>query len=83
MAAALRAIRRAPPASATAGAAALVADVRAGVQAHAEVVAERGRLRYRIAPLLALDRVMERRPVRWVARPLRRTWGATRRRLRR
>ena len=81
MAAALRAIRRAPPAPATSGARALVADVRAGVQAHAEVVAERGRLRYRIAPLLALEGVMEHRAVRWVTRPLRRAWGATRRRL--
>jgi glycosyltransferase involved in cell wall biosynthesis len=83
MAATLRAIRAAPPIPATSAATPLLADVRAGVQAHAEVVAERGRLRYRIAPLLALERGMERRPLRWVTRPLRRAWGATRRRLRR
>jgi glycosyltransferase involved in cell wall biosynthesis len=81
MAAALRAIRRAPAPRAADSARALLADVRAGVQAHAEVVADRGRLRYRIAPLLALERGMELRPVRGVTRPLRRAWGAARRRL--
>jgi glycosyltransferase involved in cell wall biosynthesis len=83
MAAILRTIHREPPPSPAVGVGALLADVRAGVQAQAEVVAERGRLRYRIAPLLALERIMERRPLRWVMRPLRRAWGATRRRLRR
>jgi O-antigen biosynthesis protein len=81
MAAILRAIHRGPPPVAIAGAGALLADVRAGMQAQAEVVAERGRLRYRIAPLLALDRTMERRPLRFVMRPVRRAWGAARRRL--
>ena len=33
------------------------------------MVAERDRLRYRIAPLLALEGVMEHRAVRWVMRP--------------
>lgn len=81
MAAALRAIHRAPPAAG--GARALVADVRAGMQAQAEIVAERGRLRYRIAPLLALDRSLDHGAVRWATRPLRKAWGASRRRLRR
>jgi glycosyltransferase involved in cell wall biosynthesis len=80
MAAALRAIRREPAVGA--GSSVLMADAIAGVQSQAEVVAERDRLRYRIAPLLALDRVMERRPLRRVMRPLRRAWGAARRRLR-
>jgi glycosyltransferase involved in cell wall biosynthesis len=82
MAAALRAIRSDAPPPAHAGSAALLADVRASVQAQAEIVAERGRLRYRIAPLLALERAMERRPVSWIAGPLRRAWGRARRRLR-
>jgi O-antigen biosynthesis protein len=81
MAGVLRAIHREPAPQAPAGARALLADVRAGVQAQAEVLAERGRLRYRIAPLLAFERIVERRPLRWVMRPLRRAWGATRRRL--
>lgn len=81
MAAALRAIHRAPPAAG--GARALVADVRAGMQAQAEIVAERGRLRYRIAPLLALERSLDHGAVRWATRPLRKAWGASRRRLRR
>lgn len=81
MAAALRAIHRAPPAAADARA--LVADVRAGMQAQAEIVAERGRLRYRIAPLLALERSLDHGAVRWATRPLRKAWGASRRRLRR
>jgi glycosyltransferase involved in cell wall biosynthesis len=81
MAAALRAIHREPRPAAADATRALLADVRAGVQAHAEVVAERGRLRYRVAPLLALERGMELRGVRRVARPARLAWGATRRRL--
>jgi hypothetical protein len=81
MAGVLRAIRGAPAPQASAGAGALLADVRAGVQAQAVVLAERDRLRYRIAPLLALERILERRPLRWVMRPLRRAWGATRRQL--
>ncbi len=79
MAAALRAILRAPPV--TAAASAVMADTLAAVQTQTNVVAERDRLRYRIAPLLALEDVMEHRAVRWVMRPLRRGWGATRRRL--
>jgi hypothetical protein len=80
MAAVLRSVHREPPPPAGSGARALVADVRAGVQAQAAVLAERGRLRYRIAPLLALERIMELRPLRWVAHPVRRAWGAVRRR---
>jgi glycosyltransferase involved in cell wall biosynthesis len=80
MAAILRTIHREPPPTAS-GARALLADSRAGVQAQREVLAELGRLRYRIAPLLALERIMERRPLRWVTRPLRRGWGAMRQRL--
>jgi glycosyltransferase involved in cell wall biosynthesis len=81
MAAILRAIHREPAPPATAGAGPLLADIRAGVQSHAVVLAERDRLRYRIAPLLALERIVERRPLRWVMGPLRRAWGAARGRL--
>jgi glycosyltransferase involved in cell wall biosynthesis len=80
MAAVLRSVHREPPPPAGAGARALVADVRAGVQAQAAVLAERGRLRHRIAPLLALERIMERRAFRWITRPARRAWGAARQR---
>jgi hypothetical protein len=83
MAVALGTIHRDPPPPADSGARALLADVRAGVQAHATVLAERDRLQYRIAPLLALERAMERRPWRWVMRPARRAWGAARRRMKR
>src|SRR4051794_40853381 len=81
MAASLKAVWRSAPPAAVPSTAALLADLRAGVHTQAEVVAERGRLRYRIAPLLAAGRVSERRPLRWVARPLRRAWGAARRRV--
>jgi O-antigen biosynthesis protein len=81
MAATLRAIRREPAPSRADSARALLADIRSGIPAQAEVIAERDRLRYRIAPLLALDRAMELRPARWVTRPLRRAWGRARRRL--
>jgi glycosyltransferase involved in cell wall biosynthesis len=83
MAAALRAVHREPPTAAGAGVPALLADMRAGVQAQAVVLADRERLRYRIAPLLALERIMDLRALRWATRPLRRAWGAVRRRLRR
>lgn len=81
MAAALRAIHRAPPPPGTASAGSLLADVRAGMQGYAEVIDERDRLRHRIAPLLAMERIAERPAVRWFMRPLRRSWGAARRRL--
>jgi glycosyltransferase involved in cell wall biosynthesis len=81
MAVVLRAIRRSPPPSGVPAATSLIADLRAGVQAHGEVVGERSRLRYRIAPLLAVERALERPSVRWASRPVRKAWGATRRRL--
>jgi hypothetical protein len=80
MAAVLRSVHREPAPPAGSGARALLADVRAGVQAQAAVLAERGRLRHRIAPLLALERIMERRALRWITRPARRAWGAARQR---
>jgi len=76
MGAALREVlRREPPAVAPA-AQRLLADARAAVVTHTHVVAERDRLRWRIVPL---DTVLEARPVRAAARPLRRAWGAARR----
>ena len=80
MAAALRAIRREPPPRAFAGAVELLGDVGAAVEHTRRAIEERDRLRYRVAPLVALERALERRPLRWIARPLRRAWGALRRR---
>lgn len=61
----------------------LLAELRGGIENHALVAAERDRLRWRIAPMLALDRALERPAVRVLARPARRAWGAARRRVQR
>jgi hypothetical protein len=78
MAAILRRIHRKSAPTGAVGAAAMLADLRAGAQAHADVVAERGRLRFRLAPLLALERAMERPSVIWASRAARRRWRAFR-----
>ncbi len=83
MAAALREVARREPVAGPRVDAALLADLRAGVQAQAAVLAERDRLRWRVAPLDALDRALETRGVRRVARPARQAWGRARRALRR
>src|SRR3954447_24989748 len=83
MAAALREVARREPLRDRAFDARLLAERRGGVEGHALVAAGRDVLRWRMAPMLALDRALERPAVRWLARPARRTWGAARRRVRR
>jgi hypothetical protein len=75
MAAALRAIHRAPRPSSIAASAAMLTDLRSGTQALTEVVIERRRLR-RLVPVDALDRFLRRRP----GRLLQRLWVAARNR---
>jgi glycosyltransferase involved in cell wall biosynthesis len=81
MAAALHDILRSPQPPASEAMPALLADVRASMQAHAGLADRYGRLRYRAAPVLALDRALEEPAMRWAAGPLRSAWGAVRRRL--
>ena len=83
MAAALRAIARRPPRPSGPFDARLLAELRGGIEGHALVAAERDLLRWRLAPMLAVDRALERPAVRWLSRPARRTWGAARRRVKR
>jgi O-antigen biosynthesis protein len=82
MAAALREVARRPAPAGTGFDARLLAELRGGIENHALVAAERDLLRWRIAPMLAVDRALERPPARWLARPARRAWGAARRRVR-
>ncbi|HYM56529.1 MAG TPA: glycosyltransferase family 4 protein [Solirubrobacteraceae bacterium] len=83
MAAALREVARRTPPEGRPFDARLLAELRGGVESHALVAAERDLLRWRIAPMLAVDRVLERPAMRWLSRPARRAWGAARRRVRR
>jgi glycosyltransferase involved in cell wall biosynthesis len=83
MAAALREVARRPALEERAFDARLVAELRGGVEGHALVAAERDLLRWRMAPMLAAERLLERPAVRWLSRPSRRAWGAARRRVRR
>ncbi len=78
MAAALREVARRPAPDAGPAFAAALSDVRAAIEAQALVVSQRDRLRYRVAPLERLDRVVERRPLRWLLAPLRRVWRRVR-----
>jgi O-antigen biosynthesis protein len=82
MAGALREVARRPPPQ-DGFDARLLAELRGGIEGHALVAAERDLLRWRLAPMLAVDRALDRPAVRWLARPARRTWGAARRRVRR
>jgi glycosyltransferase involved in cell wall biosynthesis len=83
MAAALREVARRPPPAARPLEARLLADLRAGVVGQTIVAAERDRLRWRMAPLLKVYGLLERRRVRRIADPVRRAVGAARRRGRR
>ena len=83
MAAALGTIARRPALERRPFDARLLAELRGGVEGHALVAAERDLLRWRIAPMLAVDRVLERPAARWLSRPARRAWGAARRRVQR
>jgi glycosyltransferase involved in cell wall biosynthesis len=83
MAGALRAIARRPPPDRVAFDARLLGELRGGTERHALVVAERDRLRWRLTPLLAVEKLLERRAVRWLSDPARRLWRAARLRARR
>jgi glycosyltransferase involved in cell wall biosynthesis len=78
MAGALREIARRPQPAVEPALAAVLADTRAAIERQALVVAQRDRLRYRVAPLEKLDRVVERPPLRWLLAPLRRVWRKVR-----
>jgi glycosyltransferase involved in cell wall biosynthesis len=83
MAAALRAVARRPPLERRPFDARLVAELRGGIETHARVAAERDLLRWRMAPLLAVERILDRPAARFLSRPARSAWGAARRRARR
>jgi glycosyltransferase involved in cell wall biosynthesis len=78
MALALREVARRPAPDGAAAAARMLADARGAIEAQRLVVAERDRLRYRVAPLLRLDALVERRPLRWLLAPVRRVWRKVR-----
>jgi hypothetical protein len=78
MASALREVARRPEPPAVPGIARALGDVRASIEAQALVLAERDRLRYRVAPIARLDAMVERAPWRWLAGPLRRVWRKVR-----
>jgi glycosyltransferase involved in cell wall biosynthesis len=78
MAGALRAVARRPEPPAAPAAARILGDVRAAIEAQSLVVAQRDRLRYRVAPLERLDRIVERAPLRWLLAPARRVWRKVR-----
>ena len=77
MAGALREVARRPALARHVFDARMQAELRGGVEMQALVVAERDRLRWRIAPL---DRVLEHPALERLLRPVRRAWGAARRR---
>jgi hypothetical protein len=78
MAGALREIARRPQPAVEPALAALLADTRAAIERQALVVAQRDRLRYRVAPLERLDAIVERAPLRWLLKPLRKVWRRVR-----
>jgi O-antigen biosynthesis protein len=82
MAAALRSIRSAPPVEATGAAAALLADARAGLLVQREVEYDRRRLRYWMAPLLAVRELLDRPAARPVKRAIKAVLQLARRGLR-
>ncbi len=78
MSLALREVLRRPAPSAALAARTMLADARAAMEEQRLVVAERDRLRYRVKPLERLDAIVARRPLRWLAAPLRRVWRRVR-----
>jgi glycosyltransferase involved in cell wall biosynthesis len=78
MAGALREIARRPQPAVEPALAAVLADTRAAIERQALVVAQRDRLRYRVAPLERLDAIVERAPLKWMLKPLRRVWRKVR-----
>jgi glycosyltransferase involved in cell wall biosynthesis len=83
MAAALREIARRPELPRAAFDARLLAELRAGTERQAAVVGDRDRLRWRLAPLLAVERRFQSRGVRRLLAPLRWAWSRAGRRVRR
>ena len=83
MAAALREVVRREPLVRPAFDVRLISEVRAGVDRQAIVAGDRERLRWRLAPLLAVERQFQRRGVRALVRPLRLLWSLAARRVRR
>jgi hypothetical protein len=81
MAAALREVARREPLPASGFDARMVAEVRGGVEAQALVVAERDRLLWRLRPVDAVQRALERPALAWAGKPARRAWSAARRRV--
>jgi hypothetical protein len=78
MALALREVARRPAPSAAGASRAMLATARAAMESQRLVIAERDRLRYRVKPLERLDELVARRPLRWLAAPLRRIWRRVR-----
>jgi glycosyltransferase involved in cell wall biosynthesis len=78
MAGALREIARRPAPAAEPALAALLGDTRAAIERQALVVSQRDRLRYRVAPLERLDAIVQRAPLKWMLKPLRRVWRKVR-----
>jgi hypothetical protein len=56
----------------------VLGDARAAIERQALIVSERDRLRYRVAPLERLDRIVERPALRRLLAPLRRLWRRVR-----
>jgi O-antigen biosynthesis protein len=74
MAAALREVARREPLPRPAFDARVLGELRAGIERQAVVVGERERLRWRLAPLLAIERRVQRSGVRRLIAPLRWVW---------
>jgi glycosyltransferase involved in cell wall biosynthesis len=83
MAAALREVARREPLPRPAFDVRVLSELRAGVERQAMVVGDRERLRWRLAPLLALERRLQGRGVRRLIAPLRWLWSRAGRRVRR
>jgi glycosyltransferase involved in cell wall biosynthesis len=81
MAAALREVTRRPAPASQGFDTRIVAELRGGIEAHALVVAERDRLRWRLRPVDAVQRTLDKPGVRLVGAPARRAWKAARRRV--
>jgi hypothetical protein len=83
MAAALREVARREPLTRPPFDVRILNELRAGVERQSRVVGERERLRWRLAPLLAIERQFQRPGIRALVGPLRRVWGLVVRRVRR
>jgi hypothetical protein len=83
MAAALREVTRREPLPRPAFDGRVLSELRAGVERQSVVAGERERLRWRLAPLLAVERQFQRPGVRALVGPLRRVWSLAVRRVRR